>query len=300
MFTSSSIRAKARETMNKTPGIYLLAILPIVVMVCFQMFVQVFNVNIQSSTLYNNIDFSYTPTASELFALYQPLVSLYLFSFFVSILVYFLYLSIQATIYQIVRQNKEQASFKDSITIFSNPNFGKIFATVFLKHLLLFVWQLIAIIGLTILFTSLAVTIVFYAITTFNQYQSPTQDFYIGAIVFIFIGFFITALGIAVYLPQQYAYSMTEIILFERLENGQYTSAYANIKESRRIMKGYKFRGFTLDLSFLGWLFLEGISFGIAGVYVRPYYYAAQVHFYDAVLEERKAKEDFMQVPSHA
>lgn len=289
MFTASSIRAKARETMNKTSGIYLLAILPIVVMVCFQMFVQVFSVNLQSSMIFN-IDYSYTPTSSELFTLYQSLLSLYLFSFFVSVLVYFLYLSIQETIYQIIRQNKEQASFKDSITIFSNPNFGKIFATVFLKHLLLFVWQLIAIIGLTILFTSLAVTIVFYAITTFNQYQSPSQDFYTGAILFIFIGFFITILGIAIYLPQQYAYSMTEIILFERLEKGEYTSAYANIKESCRIMKGYKFRGFTLNLSFLGWLILEGISFGIVGVYVRPYYYAAQVHFYDAILEERRAK----------
>ncbi|HFH9837446.1 TPA: DUF975 family protein [Streptococcus suis] len=292
MFTSSSIRAQARETINKTPGIYLLAILPIVVVICFQIFVQVFSMNMQSSMLYN-FDYSYTLTSSELFALYQPLFSLYLFSFFVSILVYFLYLSVQATIYQIVRQNKEQATFKDSIAIFSNPNFGKIFSTVFIKNLLLFVWSLISFIGLTILITSLVVTIVFSAMTFYGQYQFPTQDFYTGAIVSIFIGFLITIIGIAIYLPQQYAYSMTEIILFERLENGQYTSAYANIKESRRIMKGYKFRRFVLDFSFLGWFILEGISLGIAGVYVRPYYYAAQVHFYDAVLEERRTKGEF-------
>ncbi len=40
---------------------------------------------------------------------------------------------------------------------------------------------------------------------------------------------------------------------------------------------------FVLDLSFIGWFILTGITIGLAGIYVLPYYYAAQVHFYEAL-----------------
>ena len=52
------------------------------------------------------------------------------------------------------------------------------------------------------------------------------------------------------------------------------------LKEISRIMKGHKMDLFVLELSFLGWVILMGITFGIAGLYVLPYYSATLTNFY--------------------
>ena len=52
------------------------------------------------------------------------------------------------------------------------------------------------------------------------------------------------------------------------------------LKVSSRIMKGHKMDLFVLELSFLGWVILMGITFGIAGLYVLPYYSATLTNFY--------------------
>jgi len=52
------------------------------------------------------------------------------------------------------------------------------------------------------------------------------------------------------------------------------------LKESSRIMKGRKFELFVLQLSFIGWMILTGITAGIAGLYVFPYYNATLTNFY--------------------
>ena len=50
---------------------------------------------------------------------------------------------------------------------------------------------------------------------------------------------------------------------------------------SKRMMMGQKWNVFVLDLSFIGWRLLEGITFGIAGVfYVEPYYQATIAELY--------------------
>lgn len=57
-------------------------------------------------------------------------------------------------------------------------------------------------------------------------------------------------------------------------------------------MKGYKGKRFVLDLSFIGWYFLVSITFGLLGIYVIPYYSAAQAHFFQALkegIQERQA-----------
>lgn len=50
---------------------------------------------------------------------------------------------------------------------------------------------------------------------------------------------------------------------------------------SKRMMMGQKWNVFVLDLSFIGWRILEGITFGIVGVfYVEPYYQAVMAELY--------------------
>lgn len=50
---------------------------------------------------------------------------------------------------------------------------------------------------------------------------------------------------------------------------------------SKRMMMGQKWNVFVLDLSFIGWRLLEGITLGIVGVfYVEPYYQATMAELY--------------------
>ena len=57
--------------------------------------------------------------------------------------------------------------------------------------------------------------------------------------------------------------------------------------ESRRLMKGNKWRAFVLDLSFIPWLFLSAVTLGMVGVfYVTPYMYSTGAAFYQALKEE--------------
>ena len=53
-------------------------------------------------------------------------------------------------------------------------------------------------------------------------------------------------------------------------------------------MKGYKWKRFLLDLSFIGWYILIGITLGMAGVVAYPYITTARVLFYEKLKEERK------------
>jgi len=52
------------------------------------------------------------------------------------------------------------------------------------------------------------------------------------------------------------------------------------IDESRRMMNGYKWKLFVLDLSFLGWYILGALCCGIGVLWVDPYRQAARAEFY--------------------
>jgi uncharacterized membrane protein len=55
------------------------------------------------------------------------------------------------------------------------------------------------------------------------------------------------------------------------------------LAESTRLMNGHKLNLFMLQISFLGWWFLVVITFGLAGIYVIPYYQMARAQFYHEV-----------------
>lgn len=76
-----------------------------------------------------------------------------------------------------------------------------------------------------------------------------------------------------------YSYSMTGYILADHPE----MSPNGAITASRQMMDGHKFDLFVLHLSFIPWLLLCGITFGLAGLYVFPYMKATEAAFYDAL-----------------
>lgn len=60
------------------------------------------------------------------------------------------------------------------------------------------------------------------------------------------------------------------------------------IRESIEMMNGYKLDYFIFELSFIGWYFLGAITFGIAYIYVIPYFTFANTLYYQRLKEKRK------------
>ncbi|TCD46094.1 DUF975 family protein [Streptococcus sp. X16XC17] len=283
MFSLSEIRAKARQTVESTPGIYTLAIIPVVLSVLIQIFSFVQRNNqFNSASLYGS---EFIP---------RSLFGSFAFPVLCGILAALLMLSVTQTIFFVIRHKKETTSFKDALAIFNHPYFGKIFATFIVKQLLLLLWGILLVIGLFLLLMSILVPISFI-ITQGVTDTGQLPDEILGVIsIFFILGLILFIGGIALYYPQYYAYYQVEPILFEQLEESRYAGPMAIIKESRRVMKGYKWKGFVLDLTFIGWFILVGISFGLVGIYVHPYYQATRIHFYDAISKDRAYKEALM------
>lgn len=78
------------------------------------------------------------------------------------------------------------------------------------------------------------------------------------------------------------AYAQLPFILMDHPEMGW----QEGIKESQRMMNGHKWEYFVLTLSFIPWLLLVSVTFGIALLYVGPYMEVTYTNFYRALKEE--------------
>lgn len=104
-----------------------------------------------------------------------------------------------------------------------------------------------------------------------------------------FMGLFISLWSLLLIIPgiiKAYAYSMTFFILAEN----KGMPVLEAITLSRKMMDGHKMDLFLLFLSFIGWFILTAITFGIAGIWVYPYFYATFSNFYLSVKEDYMSK----------
>ncbi|NLI94965.1 MAG: DUF975 family protein [Erysipelotrichaceae bacterium] len=86
---------------------------------------------------------------------------------------------------------------------------------------------------------------------------------------------------------KSYSYAMIYFI-----QNDNPKMAYNDvITESRNLMRGHKWRLFCLDLSYIGWYLLVGLTFGILGLWVIPRHQLAQYEFYRDLLGESEEVE---------
>ena len=85
-----------------------------------------------------------------------------------------------------------------------------------------------------------------------------------------------------------YSYAMTPYIL---MENPDMTANEA-LKASKELMKGNKWRLFSMQFSFIGWDILCGFTAGIGYLVLNPYRAAADAAFYREIKWE-KYKRDF-------
>ena len=111
---------------------------------------------------------------------------------------------------------------------------------------------------------------------------SGFDDFWAAFKVTFFVGLFTFLWSLLFVIPgiiKGYSYSMAMYVLAENKGKG----ALECINESKKMTEGHKMELFVLNLSFIGWYLLTGITFGIAGIYVIPYVSATQVNFYNEI-----------------
>ncbi len=114
----------------------------------------------------------------------------------------------------------------------------------------------------------------------------------------LLVGIYTFFWTILFYIPgivKTYSYAMTPYILLDKPE----LSANEAITDSRMMMRGHKWQLFLLDLSFIGWILLSLLTFGILFIYVIPYMQAARAEFYRTLKGENepKADEPIIEIP---
>lgn len=111
---------------------------------------------------------------------------------------------------------------------------------------------------------------------------SGFDDFWSAFKVTFLVGLFTFLWSLLFVIPgivKTYAYSMSMYILAEN--KGK--PALECINESKAMTNGHKMDLFVLNLSFIGWAMLVGLTFGIAGIWVLPYMNATMANAYQSL-----------------
>ncbi len=98
------------------------------------------------------------------------------------------------------------------------------------------------------------------------------------AFIRVFFGILLIIPGIVM----SYSYAMRNYVMAEHPE----LNAREVLRESKRIMKGNRFRLFCLEMSFIGWAFLSILTLGVGFLWFVPYQQAAIATFYREVSAE--------------
>ena len=113
-----------------------------------------------------------------------------------------------------------------------------------------------------------------------DLFEGFTKNFFNNFITGLLVSVFTFLWSLLFIIPgiiKTYAYAMTFYIQNDHPEMTE-TDA---ITASREMMRGHKWELFVLDLSFIGWYLLCGLTFGLLALYVVPYHNAARTAFYE-------------------
>lgn len=125
-------------------------------------------------------------------------------------------------------------------------------------------------------------------IDLFKNYRS-----YLNVLVAYLVEVVIVFLGLLLFIVPGiiFAYKFSQIY-YIFIDNPE-ISALNALKKSSAMMKGAKWRLFCLHLSFIGWILLCIITFGLALIWIGPYLSISNAVFYENLKEENKIKDDF-------
>lgn len=187
------------------------------------------------------------------------------------------------------------------LDIFKQDRFTPVFMTLFLKQVILFVWGILLYAGgLVSTYASIRFLAIYDKVSypsslskTSPQFQAMMQQ-----VPLMTIGIALGLLGLLFYLPQYYSFSLVELILYEQLRDGDFKGAFGVLAQSRATMKGFRSNRLVLDLTLIGWHFLNYFTRDVIGFYTMPYFINCQIAFYDQIKQIKQGPRHFTAYPN--
>ncbi|MFS8985508.1 DUF975 family protein [Streptococcus parasanguinis] len=188
------------------------------------------------------------------------------------------------------------------LDIFKQDRFTSVFATLILKQVVLFLWGLILYVGSLIsTYASIRFLAIYDKVSNPSTLSASSPEFQslMQQMPLMTAGVILGLLGLLFYLPQYYSFSLVELILYEQLRDGDYKGAFGVLRQSRETMKGFRSNRLVLDLTLIGWHFLNYFTRDVIGFYTMPYFINCQIAFYDQIKQIKQGPRHFTGHPSH-
>lgn len=188
------------------------------------------------------------------------------------------------------------------LDIFKQDRFTSVFATLILKQAVLFLWGLILYMGSLIsTYASIRFLAIYDKVSNPSTLSASSPEFQslMQQMPLMTAGVILGLLGLLFYLPQYYSLSLVELILYEQLRDGDYKGAFGVLRQSRETMKGFRSNRLVLDLTLIGWYFLNYFTRDVIGFYTMPYFINCQIAFYDQIKQIKQGPRHFTGHPSH-
>ena len=187
------------------------------------------------------------------------------------------------------------------LDIFKQDRFTSVFATLILKQALLLLWGLILYVGSLIsTYASIRFLAIYDKVSNPSTLSASSPEFQslMQQMPLMTAGVVLGLLGLFFYLPQYYSLSLVELILYEQLRDGDYKGAFGVLRQSRETMKGFRSNRLVLDLTLIGWYFLNYFTRDVIGFYTMPYFINCQIAFYDQIKQIKQGPRHFTGHPS--
>lgn len=187
------------------------------------------------------------------------------------------------------------------LDIFKQDRFTSVFATLILKQAILFLWGLILNVGSLIsTYASIRFLAIYDKVSNPSTLSASSPEFQslMQQMPLMTIGVILGLIGLLFYLPQYYSLSLVELILYEQLRDGDYKGAFGVLRQSRETMKGFRSNRLVLDLTLIGWHFLNYFTRDVIGFYTMPYFINCQIAFYDQIKQIKQGPRHFTAYPN--
>ena len=188
------------------------------------------------------------------------------------------------------------------LDIFKQDRFTSVFATLILKQVVLFLWGLILYVGSLIsTYASIRFLAIYDKVSNPSTLSASSPEFQslMQQMPLMTAGVVLGLIGLLFYLPQYYSLSLVELILYEQLRDGDYKGAFGVLRQSRETMKGFRSNRLVLDLTLVGWYFLNYFTRDVIGFYTMPYFINCQIAFYDQIKQIKQGPRHFTDHPNH-
>ena len=188
------------------------------------------------------------------------------------------------------------------LDIFKQDRFTSVFATLILKQVVLFLWGLILYVGSLIsTYASIRFLAIYDKVSNPSTLSASSPEFQslMQQMPLMTAGVVLGLIGLLFYLPQYYSLSLVELILYEQLRDSDYKGAFGVLRQSRETMKGFRSNRLVLDLTLVGWYFLNYFTRDVIGFYTMPYFINCQIAFYDQIKQIKQGPRHFTGHPNH-